>query len=617
MLSREDLKRMRRTELQRLSKTYGIRANLKTEELVELLASESERAVHPVPTPTIPVNSRSVPSRVGSRTRPRLQSNNTIVQHDDTDATDDGALTPVPLPESEVAPSPVTTTGPATRTRKAKNTQLRLGVGRPTAAGGPGPRAVTRADSQPKVKRAKPSRVGRPAEEPIAEEQPQDVDAVITPIAGPSQTRELRARTTEISIVTLPEDARAHIRQVVEEQVQPLLSTVAALRQELDESATAHRKEVDALRKRVDDLTSEVESCRRQAHSLEGLRSTVEQMTIDTHPARKSSEPFPESMKFGLPSRGSQPPISQPTHAEYRSGPIIEFPPPPSTKKSSKEQGYYALGKRRRPLADEVPSSTPVAGPSRLPIVESRETLEGPHPHKRLRLDSTVERGLTLPAYEPPQDPDVEPGGIPAPQPFTIYAGPEEEESLDAMNAQSTDRDFDSFDAPQVHARVGGPVTSTAHALENQRQTFPFSGLGGGLVPGTTMTPDTHAPVPAAGQTDDSPVVNHFPFPAAPHSPTPAPTSRIGGGPRAGSSQPTIRMSVEPTPAPAPHPATPPSTFTHPHTFGLGANGMQYSAIAAALQQTPPAHRTLYGTEVGQDTRFGDFGFDWNHPIGR
>lgn len=144
---------------------------------------------------------------------------------------------------------------------------------------------------------------------------------MIPPIAGPSQPRELRAQTTEISIITLPDDARAQIRQVVDEQVrrteicskcgissfvqvQPLLSTVALLRQELDENAGAHRREVDSLRKRVDDLTVEVEGYRRQAQSLEGLRSTVEQLSIDTHSARKSSEPF----QFGMPSRGSQPP---------------------------------------------------------------------------------------------------------------------------------------------------------------------------------------------------------------------------------------------------------------------------------------------------------------------
>ena len=91
-------------------------------------------------------------------------------------------------------------------------------------------------------------------------------------------------------------------------QVQPLLSTVALLRQELDESANAHRREVDALRKRIDDLTTEVESYRQQAQSLDTLRATVEQLRIDAQPMRKSATPFPEPMSFALPSRNSQPP---------------------------------------------------------------------------------------------------------------------------------------------------------------------------------------------------------------------------------------------------------------------------------------------------------------------
>ena len=91
-------------------------------------------------------------------------------------------------------------------------------------------------------------------------------------------------------------------------QVQPLLSTVALLRQELDESASAHRKEVDALKKRVDDLTAEIEGYSSQARLMDGLRATVEQLSIDARATRKSSEPYPEPMTFGMPSRSSQPP---------------------------------------------------------------------------------------------------------------------------------------------------------------------------------------------------------------------------------------------------------------------------------------------------------------------
>lgn len=67
-----------------------------------------------------------------------------------------------------LAPQPVA--GPSTRTRKAKDTQLRLGMGRPVLAGGEGARAVTKPVSASKSKRGKVSRTIKPAEDTIPEE---------------------------------------------------------------------------------------------------------------------------------------------------------------------------------------------------------------------------------------------------------------------------------------------------------------------------------------------------------------------------------------------------------------------------------------------------------------
>jgi hypothetical protein len=60
----------------------------------------------------------------------------------------------------------------STRTRKAKDTQFRLGVGRPAMAGGSGARAVTKSVSlgRGSGKRAKASK-GAKATEPIIEEE--------------------------------------------------------------------------------------------------------------------------------------------------------------------------------------------------------------------------------------------------------------------------------------------------------------------------------------------------------------------------------------------------------------------------------------------------------------
>lgn len=57
----------------------------------------------------------------------------------------------------------------APRTRKAKETQTRLGVGKPLAAGGQGPRAVTRSSGSSRGKEAKLSKSHKPKEPTIQE----------------------------------------------------------------------------------------------------------------------------------------------------------------------------------------------------------------------------------------------------------------------------------------------------------------------------------------------------------------------------------------------------------------------------------------------------------------
>ena len=69
-------------------------------------------------------------------------------------------------PSAKAAPSPVL---PPARTRKAKELQTRLGVGKPVIAGGHGPRAVTRSTGSSRGKRAKSSKSLKPTEDTIEE----------------------------------------------------------------------------------------------------------------------------------------------------------------------------------------------------------------------------------------------------------------------------------------------------------------------------------------------------------------------------------------------------------------------------------------------------------------
>ena len=73
-------------------------------------------------------------------------------------------------PSTEEAQQDPSLTSPAApRTRKAKETQTRLGVGRPLAVGGQGPRAVTRSSGGSRRKETKSSKSHKPKEPTIQE----------------------------------------------------------------------------------------------------------------------------------------------------------------------------------------------------------------------------------------------------------------------------------------------------------------------------------------------------------------------------------------------------------------------------------------------------------------
>lgn len=114
-------------------------------------------------------------------TRSHLHSTSTMIVHSDTD--EDETHRNV-KPESE-APSSLHP-GPMTRTRKARDAQLRLGIGRPTVAGGSGPRTVTRStNSVAKGVQSRSGRGAKPTPAPIVEGL---LDLFIPPVTCPSQT---------------------------------------------------------------------------------------------------------------------------------------------------------------------------------------------------------------------------------------------------------------------------------------------------------------------------------------------------------------------------------------------------------------------------------------------
>jgi hypothetical protein len=87
-----------------------------------------------------------------------------MIVHSDTEEEDDHHAV---KPESEALSG--LNPGPMTRTRKARDAQLRLGVGHPPAAAGRGPRTVTRSVSVAKAARSRSGRGAKPASTSIVE----------------------------------------------------------------------------------------------------------------------------------------------------------------------------------------------------------------------------------------------------------------------------------------------------------------------------------------------------------------------------------------------------------------------------------------------------------------
>ena len=128
----------------------------------------SDRASKPQPA-ALPQRASSI--RIFSRVpRPisRLQSTSSVIIHSESEDDDAGRLGESDAQPTHLPP-PNTLVGPSTSTRKAKEAQFRLGVGRPVVAGGSGARAVTKSISVSKSKRAKSSRSLKPTEETIPE----------------------------------------------------------------------------------------------------------------------------------------------------------------------------------------------------------------------------------------------------------------------------------------------------------------------------------------------------------------------------------------------------------------------------------------------------------------
>ncbi|TFY77455.1 hypothetical protein EWM64_g6559 [Hericium alpestre] len=687
-LNRQALESMKRLDLQRLCKDHGLKANLKTEALIDLLLDSNEPVFKPQPPQPVP-SQRSVSSRIVSRassSRSRLHSTSSMIIHSDSEDED----RPVES-QAEPAPPAAPEPGPATRTRKAKEAQLKLGVGRPVVAGGAGARAVTRGASSGRGRRAKSSRSVKPVEETIQEEP--EPNAQTSSPALPEPTTETQkaapsppSHINVIDTVTVKPPSPIQLDQVqatVQAQIQPLHQRVSCLQNELQQLTSTHAREVGGLQSRIQTLETEVQDYRRQAETIMLLRVSLERLETEFGRVLRSRsaepmahEPMNLSTPISIPS-GSPPQVaisslpagdrtslqpSAPTAflgnaRSSRHSPATFEQPSVQSRSNPATDGSGALGKRRRGSdASSITGTVEVGKEGDMTQEELNKVVMRPG-KKRAKLQDATDGSQPLVAG--PSGPAtaqgttsrspiaVEAGGMPPVRPtFSVFEGPEELSRIYPRTIapvfidEITEDDFAFFDSatnPSARSSGTGPKTSTAHATENQRPfsfTFPLSSS----FP-MTSTPAASGSMPTQ---DRSPISNNFPYPEPPHSPSPAPTQALYGhrvdrggrierndpfhpfgtppGSRnpSGSTATTLDSGINPNLL-----GTPPSLadmldFDHDQGAGIRrkassndvGHGLGMTSMRAEDTPAGPMRRTMYGTELEADTRFGDFGVE-------
>ncbi|KAG5648104.1 hypothetical protein DXG03_007139 [Asterophora parasitica] len=633
--SRKALESMKRADLQRICKDYGVKANLKSEALIDLLLDTMKPAA-----PHAPAR-RSVSTRHSSRAGPSRISS-MVIHHTDDEEEEESEkhiiepvkpVEDVPIPdgrESKIQPD-MQPGAPVTRTRKSKE-QTRLGVGRPVAAGGDGPRAVTKSLSISK-KRGK-GRSALPSEATIVEEEPeiQELPQDNAPDGTPSREQVERAPSKNTSPKASIE-ALASVDKRVADALRPLHEQMKSMKSELEQmqALKTELKELKAqvdnmgsLKEKVETLTATVRDLRKEADESASLRVEFKQLkesltSIPSTPkSQNASKKRAGPSGFGFPSSL----LRQESNSSMTPGPSQS-----TTNNSIRPQNAITtmLGKRHRDSdvvednqEDEIPVD--VAEPGKLETKPLR---------KRVKLsqefgDSPVEKSISDAGGSQEevdeQQQEREDGAafalrVPT---FTVFKGLEEPPAEFMDPPPPTENLLDFFpplspplgtEAP-IFPPPGRPATHTARAAENQ-PPFAFS-----------FQPMTSTP--AHGM-----FLPSFPYPEPPQSPSPAGTNSTGFSNQIQPGRSDVFQTFG-----FPPPGRPPGLrstssgrsggFVNPaaltrvpsdstgagQTSNDAATGPGTGIGMGAASETPQLRCTMYGTELDGDTRFGDFGVE-------
>ncbi|KAH9898519.1 hypothetical protein C8Q73DRAFT_780130 [Cubamyces lactineus] len=679
-LDRETLKNMKRSDLQRVCKEYGIKANLKTEALIDLLIDTTQARPRPTP-PTQP--QRAPSGRVASRSGMRLRgtSSSSVIIHDtdDEDNAHEGDPPQRIAPqssESEAQPPP-----PPPRTRRAKETQYRLGMGRPTVVGGSGARSATRTVSiavRGGSRRLRASRNIRPVEAPIQEEEEPLPVVPEVPEAGPSGTthdlvsppappdyKDGYSRIPDANPSNIP----ASFKDYLSSRLEPLQNQLVAMNHELERRIS---READ-LQSQISSLQVELQQLRdlrgSEASLVSQLQSQFDQMKVAMN--KLMADMRKQSMKSLGKARATDEGDSQTTIAggEAPHGGTSSLPPASQT----------LLGKRHRDPNDSDSADTVEPEPTGV------QTSDNPHKRavrptkKKLKLSSAdpdVASGSSSDSRfnTQPQGEDSAAPPVPRPPPatFTIFRGPEEPPESYIDPPPPTTHLSDFFPVPPEAGgqtmNTGGAIPRPAGSDENAPAlAFNFS-FNHSIFHPLSSTP-FEASQPALS----------YPEPPASPSPGNVPSGgfieRAGGRierndlyhplgrrhaqsqaqaeglsqsrPQSAASRPASRAEVSSSQAQpvttnganaftalaststsllsvpeVSHEEIPDISMGNESTFPTQTRRVASSSeigvtlgMSATLPLPPetpagPMKRTMYGTELDSDTRFGDFGVE-------
>ncbi|KAG1773189.1 hypothetical protein EDD22DRAFT_859358 [Suillus occidentalis] len=560
---REVLRAMKRVDIQKLCKEYGVKANLKTEALIDLLLDASQPQPSRSTFPQPPQRSTSVRMIIQSGARPRGRSSGSVIIHD-TDEEEEGeeAIGEIEVEqqpkEHKPPPAPV---DPTPRTRKAKDTQYRLGVGRPIIAGGSGARSVTKSVSVSRgSKRTKSMKNIKPSEGAIAEASEQagltNSLQVPQPHSIPLQTH--TSGTAEPLSLQIVENAVAAALAPVQKELEDQKAQLSELR---DKVAGI----IETFETRIWSLAAEIERLRAQAPShcaVEIQRPKETPQRIQNPPStpkrvlflsfsycinsRDSSDALPESggpffLAFTL-FLGSALEILLPV-------PLLLF------LSLGKRKSFLKLRLRRELLGPLRSGSQDISpGPSQpsarpgFPIFGDSDYVDMPPPTDSL-----------LDFFAPPSPPLMS-------VPTTVGAPP------------------DAF-------RFGFLPTSTP-----ARFTFPTAmGTFPHPEPPTSPSPANNVDRPHSRQSERLGIFGH-------RRGSSGTTGRSGSGGSTGGQESGINPSMW-----AGGMQRQPSS--NEVASGLGLTILRTAATEEGTP-IPPARRTMYGTELEGDTRFGDFGVE-------